>query len=71
MLNPGPSKTFMEYSQAVFYPFVKSQFHMSEDLMSCGKYTLRIALRGQPGTKGEREYDGVSNPIVRVISIAI
>ena len=25
MLNPGPSKTFMEYSQGVFLPFVKSQ----------------------------------------------
>lgn len=25
MLSPGPSKTFMEYSQGVFLPFVKSQ----------------------------------------------
>ena len=36
MLNPGPPKTFMEYSQGFFLPFVKSQLHMSEELMSYG-----------------------------------
>ena len=60
MLKPGASKTFQEYSQYVFLPYVISKLRNVRRAMLYGTDICRTASKQQPEAKGEEVYADVS-----------
>ena len=69
MLKPGPSRTFQEYSQGVFFLMWKVSSEVSKGLMWYGTSTTRTASRQQPGAREERGSEGVSSPTPKFLAI--
>ena len=65
MLNPGPSKTFIESSQGVFLPFVKSQLQHVLRVDVVWDIYIADSLKATTRNKREKGIRGVSNPTLK------